>query len=81
MRLIITNDNRFGCNNGKTTKWFNSLAECSVFGAQQKEGWNESELAIAYRECLKNKHDVAEFGIYGGFMWSEDSEEKEGFDN
>ena len=70
MRLILTNDGIYGVDNGKSIVWFDNIEEAYTHGAFCRNGWELDEFNKAVNECNRNRHDVAEFGVNGTFMYS-----------
>lgn len=70
MRLIITNDGLYGVDNGHSIVWFNNIEEAYTHGAFCRNGWELADFNLAVNECFKNRHDVAEFGVNGTFMYT-----------
>jgi hypothetical protein len=74
MNLILSDDGLYGCQaqDDGPVVWFNSAAECYVYGTHIGLGWDENEYMIAIDQCRKHRHDLAIFGVYGTFMYSKD---------
>lgn len=83
MRLIYTSDGLVGVKFGRAqVKWYDSVEQVIPVlvahfarqeGSLQPEDINE-EVAIALDEMVRNRHDFAEFGIFGSFIYSGEEE-------
>jgi hypothetical protein len=81
--LIKTNDGLIGWKCHRTDKmiWCKDMPEALHIGfhlfktlTPEDRTWWVHEVTVALRIMAENRHDQAEFGVFGSFMYSTESE-------
>lgn len=85
MKLLRTNDGMIGIVTKETpVKWFVDIQPATHYMwmhyhrlGNHKPEWEEmkSEVGMAIRHMIKENHTKAEFGVFGGFIFSTKEEE------